>query len=171
VRVWAALALVGCAGTTAVGPRPLPESGGTLIYPLGPEARCSRGYDAGAQHFALDLATAEGAPVRASAAGVVVRAAPQRDYGRMVVLDHRDGLYTLYAHLSAVAVSLGERVDEGEVIGSVGHTGDASGDHLHWEVVRAPAPLAIRPDGPIGIPGDVFRVDPALEVASPCSPR
>ena len=162
--------LVGCAGTASVEPRRPPAPSGALAFPLVHAAGCSRGFDARARHFALDLATDGGTPVLAAAAGVVVRAAPHPDYGRMVVLDHGDGLYTLYAHLRAVAVALGQRVGTGAVLGAVGHTGNASGDHLHWEVLRAPAPLAIRPTGALGIAGDDFRVDPAREAPCSCAP-
>lgn len=76
-----------------------------------------------------------GDPVVAAAAGLVTVAdtTPDSGYGKWVMLDHGNGETTIYAHLSAVAVVVGQRVDQGAVIGNVGDTGNASGPHLHFE--------------------------------------
>jgi murein DD-endopeptidase MepM/ murein hydrolase activator NlpD len=85
-------------------------------------------------HTGLDLGCANGAPIHASGSGVVTDAGPRGGYGNAVVIDHGDGLATLYGHQSRVAVSAGQQVSEGEVIGYVGSTGQSTGPHLHWEV-------------------------------------
>jgi hypothetical protein len=76
-----------------------------------------------------------GAPVVAAASGVVTtaQATPKGGYGRWVVIDHGNGESSLYAHLSSVVVALGQRVDQGAMIGTLGDSGNASGAHLHFE--------------------------------------
>ncbi|HEX2987634.1 MAG TPA: M23 family metallopeptidase, partial [Chloroflexota bacterium] len=86
-------------------------------------------------HSGLDIATAMGSPVRAAAGGTVVNLQQtQIDYGWYVVIDHGNGLKTLYAHLSAFNVKLGDTVSRGQQVGAVGTTGRATGPHLHFEV-------------------------------------
>lgn len=85
-------------------------------------------------HPGLDLAGSAGTPILAAADGVVVMAGNCGGYGSCVVLDHGASTATLYGHQSALAVSLGQRVGAGEVIGYVGSTGLSTGPHLHFEV-------------------------------------
>jgi murein DD-endopeptidase MepM/ murein hydrolase activator NlpD len=85
-------------------------------------------------HHGIDVAAPEGAAVRAAAGGVVRQAGPRGGYGLAIEIEHPDGTTTLYAHCSQVSVKAGERVDEGAVLGAVGHTGRATGDHLHFEL-------------------------------------
>jgi len=85
-----------------------------------------------APHPGLDLPVPEGTPVRSAAAGRVVFAGELYFSGRTVILDHGAGLFTLYAHLSEVAVREGARVRAGEPIGRSGATGRVTGPHLHW---------------------------------------
>ena len=84
-------------------------------------------------HNGTDFASPAGTPVQAAAEGRVIDAGWQGGYGRAVRLLHRDGSVTLYAHLSAIDVTLGEEVARGAVIGRVGATGLATGPHLHFE--------------------------------------
>jgi len=86
-------------------------------------------------HKGVDFAAPSGTPVRASGDGVVEFAGNQRGYGNVVVLQHRNGISTLYAHLRGFAsgLSKGARVEQGELIGYVGMTGWATGPHLHYE--------------------------------------
>ncbi len=88
----------------------------------------------GAFHAGIDIASDYGQPVRATADGIVEIAGPVNGYGREIILDHGYGLTTLYGHLSGFAVTSGEQVRRGEVIGYVGSTGRSTGPHLHYEV-------------------------------------
>jgi murein DD-endopeptidase MepM/ murein hydrolase activator NlpD len=85
-----------------------------------------------AVHLGIDLASVEGAPVPAANAGRVVFAGRIGIYGRTVILDHGLGLFSLYAHLSHIAVDKNQMVAAGEIIGKSGMTGLAGGDHLHF---------------------------------------
>jgi murein DD-endopeptidase MepM/ murein hydrolase activator NlpD len=86
-------------------------------------------------HFGYDLASTKQASVPAANRGVVLFAGPLTIYGNTVVIDHGLGLMTLYGHLSATTVNVGDRVDRGQEIGRTGTTGLATGDHLHYEVL------------------------------------
>ncbi|MBI3954881.1 M23 family metallopeptidase [Candidatus Gottesmanbacteria bacterium] len=88
-------------------------------------------------HMAVDIANASAPPVAAGDAGVVSFANCQRyGYGCHVIIKHPDGYETLYAHLSAYYVSVGDKVGRGQVIGKMGSTGRSTGTHLHFEVRR-----------------------------------
>jgi murein DD-endopeptidase MepM/ murein hydrolase activator NlpD len=84
----------------------------------------------------IDLFGRAGAPIAAVKGGTVTFAGgnPCCSYGYYVVVDHGDGFQTLYAHLSSIAVSQGQRVAQGQLIGGSGQTGYATGNHLHFEV-------------------------------------
>ncbi|WP_235969716.1 peptidoglycan DD-metalloendopeptidase family protein [Anaeromyxobacter diazotrophicus] len=86
------------------------------------------------RHEGVDLAAGDGEPIRAAAGGVVVRAGARGGYGDAVEIDHGDGLTTLYAHASQLLVREGDTVTPGQAIARVGHTGRATGSHLHFEV-------------------------------------
>src|SRR5258707_14126637 len=85
-------------------------------------------------HQGLDYAIPQGTPVSASNAGTVLLASPLYFEGNCVVLDHGQGLLTLYLHLSEIKVKAGERVESGQEIGLSGGTGRATGPHLHMAV-------------------------------------
>jgi murein DD-endopeptidase MepM/ murein hydrolase activator NlpD len=87
-----------------------------------------------AWHRGLDLSAPRGTPVLASAEGRVTRAGYYRGYGKMVEMDHGNGLRTRYAHASRLAVKVGQWVPRGEVLAYVGSTGRANAPHLHYEV-------------------------------------
>jgi len=100
---------------------------GPIGSPFGP-----RGYGF---HAGVDLIAPAGTPVAAAAAGRVVWAGYRAGgWGLLVTIAHRDGVRTMYAHLSRVGVQVGQRVGAGERVGRVGATGDANGPHLHFEV-------------------------------------
>jgi len=87
-------------------------------------------------HRALDIGAWKGAPIYAVDDGYVVAAQwDDTGYGRMVVIDHGNGLKSLYAHLNVFFVSVGDEVTKGQQIGSMGTTGRATGPHLHFELL------------------------------------
>jgi murein DD-endopeptidase MepM/ murein hydrolase activator NlpD len=85
-------------------------------------------------HTGLDIDANLGDPVHAAAAGVVVSAGWQGGYGNAVIIDHGDGLSTLYGHMEQLDVQVGQRVGAGSTIGLAGQTGVATGPHVHFEV-------------------------------------
>lgn len=87
-----------------------------------------------ARHGGLDFRAARGTMVRATAAGTVTRAGRVGGYGKLVEIDHGNGLVTRYAHLSRITVDTGDRIAAGTLIGKVGSTGRSTGPHLHYEV-------------------------------------
>jgi murein DD-endopeptidase MepM/ murein hydrolase activator NlpD len=86
-----------------------------------------------AMHTGLDFRAATGDPVRATANGKVVSSGWAGGYGRMVEIDHGNGLSTRYGHLSEINVKVGDPIRIGQVIGEVGSTGRSTGPHLHYE--------------------------------------
>lgn len=84
-------------------------------------------------HSGLDVKGAEGTPITARRDGVVVFAGPRGGYGNLVVIDHGGGLQTRYGHCSRIDVAEGDVVQAGQNIAAVGHTGRATGPHLHLE--------------------------------------
>ncbi len=95
----------------------------------------------GAFHTGVDVVAEYGAPVHATADGIVVAADNHTGYGRVVIVDHGFGLTTWYAHLSSYAVVSGTRVKRGEVIGYTGISGRSTGPHVHYEVRMNNAPV------------------------------
>jgi murein DD-endopeptidase MepM/ murein hydrolase activator NlpD len=86
-------------------------------------------------HEGVDIASPEGSSIYAYASGVVTYAGWKNGYGNFVAINHGNGLVTRYGHMSAIYVSVGERVTTGQRIGAVGSTGESTGPHLHFEVV------------------------------------
>jgi murein DD-endopeptidase MepM/ murein hydrolase activator NlpD len=87
-------------------------------------------------HRGVDLEAPEGTEVRAMSAGTVRFAGVMRGYGKVVWLEHGHGVLSVYAHLSQIRVSRGDRLDGAAVIGLSGSTGDVTGPHLHFEIWR-----------------------------------
>jgi murein DD-endopeptidase MepM/ murein hydrolase activator NlpD len=92
-------------------------------------------------HQGLDIAAARGTPVLAASAGRVLFAGWYGGYGKLVVLDHGQGISTLYGHLSAILVKPGQAIAQGQPIGRVGSTGYSTGPHLHYEVRQNGRPI------------------------------
>ncbi|WP_305046248.1 M23 family metallopeptidase [Geoalkalibacter sp.] len=92
-------------------------------------------------HEGLDIAARTGAPVFATADGIVSRSETAPGYGKLVVVDHGYGYRTFYAHNSRNLVRVGERVRRGQKIAEVGNTGSSTGSHVHYEVRLNNVPL------------------------------
>ncbi|MFV1978677.1 MAG: M23 family metallopeptidase, partial [Myxococcota bacterium] len=88
-----------------------------------------------ATHFGYDLASTAGAPIQASNSGLVIFADDIGIYGNCVIIDHGMDLFSLYAHLSSMSVSAGDRVERNDTLGLSGATGLAGGDHLHFAIL------------------------------------
>jgi murein DD-endopeptidase MepM/ murein hydrolase activator NlpD len=110
------------------------ESSSGFIWPVNGPVVSPFGMRWGQLHAGIDIAVPAGTPIRAAASGTVVLAAYTDGYGNYTCIDHGGGISTCYAHQSSYAVSSGQSVGQGEVIGSVGCTGHCFGDHLHFEV-------------------------------------
>jgi murein DD-endopeptidase MepM/ murein hydrolase activator NlpD len=91
--------------------------------------------DPGHIHLGLDMAAPAGTPVLAARSGTVVSAGWHDGYGWNVVVDHGDGIQTRYAHGSTLYVSVGDKVEQGQVLLPMGSTGRSTGPHLHFEVI------------------------------------
>jgi lysostaphin len=110
-------------------------------------AKPVQGWSSGVLHSrnAVDVANACGTPVYAAADGLVLDAARSGwngGYGSYVYMEHPNGAKTKYAHLASVAVEIGDYLKQGDKIGAVGRTGEATGCHLHFEVEGAANPIA-----------------------------
>ncbi len=106
-----------------------------LRWPFGGYISSSYGYRSGGFHTGMDIAGRTGSPFVAAASGTVVQAGWGGGYGYMILLDHGNGVKTRYGHASKLLVSAGQRVSAGQTIGLVGSTGNATGSHLHFEVI------------------------------------
>ena len=95
----------------------------------------------GTFHTGVDVATDYGAPVHATANGIITTAENHAGYGRLVVIDHGFGITSWYAHLSSFSAIPGARVKRGEVVGYTGISGRSTGPHVHYEVRMNNAPI------------------------------
>ena len=107
---------------------------GTFLWPVPQFTYVSRWMGYG--HNGADICAAYGTPIIASDGGAVVTATYHYSYGNYVVIDHGNGYRTLYAHMSSIAVSAGQGVKQGQIIGYVGSTGYSTGNHCHFEMYR-----------------------------------
>ena len=98
---------------------------GERIYPFNGE---------GAFHSGVDIGTSYGSPIIAPADGIVTLTDTLGGYGKAIMIDHGNGITTRYGHLSGFAVTAGQHVHRGDVIGYVGESGRSTGPHLHYEV-------------------------------------
>jgi murein DD-endopeptidase MepM/ murein hydrolase activator NlpD len=122
-----------------------PASAAGLIWPCRGPLTSPFGMRWGRMHQGQDIACGYGTAIHAAKAGTVVFAGVMSGYGNVIIIDHGGGFSTLYAHQSRLAASVGQHVDQGQVIGYVGSTGHSTGPHLHFEtrfggVARNPRP-------------------------------
>ena len=114
-------------------PDSTPSAAG-LIWPVNGPVVSPFGMRWGRMHEGIDIAVGYGTPIHAAASGRVVYAGWMSGYGNLVAIDHGNALSTAYGHQSRIAVSNGQTVSQGQVIGYVGCTGHCFGPHLHFEV-------------------------------------
>ncbi|MCX4806893.1 LysM peptidoglycan-binding domain-containing M23 family metallopeptidase [Streptomyces sp. NBC_01214] len=131
------------AESRAEAPAAAPQSAAGFVAPVGggistqykvAGAMWSSGY-----HTGVDFIAAMGTTVKAVGAGTVVSAGWSGSYGNEVVIQHADGKYSQYAHLSQLSVSSGQSVTAGQTIGLSGSTGNSTGPHLHFEIRTTPS--------------------------------
>lgn len=136
-------ARLGASASAPLPAGPIRYGSGQLIWPVDGPVVSGFGMRWGQMHEGVDIAVPAGTPIRAAAAGSVVLVQSEAEsggYGNFTCLDHGGGLQTCYAHQSSFAVSAGQSVAQGDVIGYVGCTGHCFGDHLHFEVRIAGTP-------------------------------
>lgn len=92
-------------------------------------------------HDGIDLAAPLGTPIKAARSGTVIYAGEQRGYGLIAIIEHANGLTTLYAHNRELRVKTGQQVSDGQVIATVGESGRTTGPHLHFEVRKEGVPV------------------------------
>ena len=106
-----------------------------LLTPVAGIVSSGFGKRSGARHAGIDILAPAGADVRAASPGLAEYTGNgKRGYGNAVILDHGDGIKTLYGHLATIRVLSGETVPAGAVIGTVGRSGNATTHHLHFEL-------------------------------------
>ena len=118
----------------------LPTYSGYYLRPIvgGRRSQGIHGYNA------VDLAAPKGTPIMASAEGkvlIALTAGYNRGYGLYVAISHPNGTQTVYGHMSRVNVFVGQRVEQGDIIGAVGNTGNSTGPHVHFEIRGARNPF------------------------------
>jgi murein DD-endopeptidase MepM/ murein hydrolase activator NlpD len=95
----------------------------------------------GAYHRGVDISAPTGTPVKVTADGTVIHADRSSGFGRLVIVDHGNGVNTYYAHLSKFSVWPGQEVRRGDIVGLVGSSGRATAPHLHYEIRRGGVPV------------------------------
>lgn len=113
---------------------PAKAATGNFIIPFRGLKTSSYGYRSRGFHTGVDFAGVKGSPVVAADGGIVIQSGWNGSYGNCVMIDHGNGMVTLYAHNSAVKVKQGQRVAQGETIALLGSTGNSTGPHCHWEL-------------------------------------
>ena len=130
----AAAARARSAGAGSSGSPPPASGSARFIWPVNGPITSPFGMRWVTLHPGIDIGVPYGTPIHAAAAGRVVYCGWESGYGNLTALDHGGGLATLYGHQSSIAVSCGQDVSQGQVIGYVGCTGFCTGPHLHFEV-------------------------------------
>ncbi|MBW9323881.1 N-acetylmuramoyl-L-alanine amidase [Enterococcus casseliflavus] len=118
----------------------LSEGSGEMIHPVKrPVVSSLFGSRWGGFHRGVDFAAPIGTPIIATLAGIVIRSEYHDSWGNYIAIEHENGMTTLYAHNNQNLVTVGQKVDQGEVIASMGSTGNSTGPHLHFEVSLSPS--------------------------------
>ncbi|MBK5230970.1 MAG: M23 family metallopeptidase, partial [Thermoleophilia bacterium] len=120
---------------------PIKHGTGRFIYPINGTFTSPFGYRWGRLHAGVDLAAPIGTPIHAADGGTVRYAGWMDGYGNYTCIQHTATISTCYGHQSAIGVSVGQAVRQGQVIGAVGNTGHSTGPHLHFEVRINGAPV------------------------------
>ncbi|CAM3625201.1 M23 family metallopeptidase [Aeromicrobium ponti] len=120
------------------GTKVIPSRGeGSFAYPaVGGYISSKVGYRWGKMHKGIDIARPSNRTIKAADNGVIVSAGWDGGYGNKIVIDHKNGFRTVYAHLDSISVSAGQTVSKGSKIGVMGTTGDSTGVHLHFELYK-----------------------------------
>jgi murein DD-endopeptidase MepM/ murein hydrolase activator NlpD len=118
--------------TDSSGAEPAPSSG--FIWPVSGPITSPFGMRWGTLHPGIDIGVPSGTPVHAAASGTVIWCGWMSGYGNLVMIDHHNGLATLYGHNTSVAVSCNQQVSQGQVVSYSGCTGFCTGPHVHFEV-------------------------------------
>lgn len=120
-------------------------SGSGMIWPVPGKISSYFGMRWGRPHQGIDIPAPRGTPIRAAANGLVIASSGNlrgySGYGRVIIIDHGKGIRTMYAHNSKNRVRSGSCIRSGEIIGEVGATGRATGNHLHFEVRKNGRPV------------------------------
>ena len=114
-----------------------PSLGVSFINPIGGIITSRFGASSGVRsgaHTGLDIGASIGTPVAAAASGTITYAGWQGAYGNLITVDHGGGVVTYYGHCNALYRSVGDYVNQGEIIAAVGNTGNSTGPHLHIEI-------------------------------------
>lgn len=122
---------------TIVGTKTIPIQTGTgqLGVPVtNIEISSAYGSRGGSRHLGVDLRMPKGSPIMAADSGTVTKASYSGSFGNLIIISHGNGIETYYSHCNSINVSTGQNVTKGDVIGTVGSTGNATGNHLHFEV-------------------------------------
>jgi murein DD-endopeptidase MepM/ murein hydrolase activator NlpD len=120
------------------GTKVVPSRGdGSLTWPAnGGYISSEVGYRWGSYHKGIDIARPSNRTIKAADNGTVVSAGYDGGYGNKIIIDHNNGMRTVYAHLASISVSVGQTVSKGSAIGVMGDTGNSTGIHLHFEVYK-----------------------------------
>lgn len=121
------------APAAAANAPPAKVGGSGVAWPTNGTVTSGFGARWGSLHAGIDIANGMGTPIRAAKAGTVILAGWNGGYGNCVVIDHGGGFSTLYAHQARLRVTEGQRVNQGDLIGDMGSTGNSTGSHVHFE--------------------------------------
>jgi murein DD-endopeptidase MepM/ murein hydrolase activator NlpD len=133
--------------TTAAPPTTKAPGGGAMQWPVRGVVTSPYGPRWGTFHRGIDIGVGQGTPIGAAANGTIFFSGQMDGYGNVILIDHGNGIVTLYAHQSQLMATKGQYVTRGTTIGLVGSTGHSTGPHLHFEVRIGSSGMAVDPMG------------------------